>query len=36
MGEISALTGRGLHYHTREDLTEMLQDNFSIDLYIAK
>ncbi len=31
MGEISALTGRSLKYHTREDLTEMLHDNFRIN-----
>jgi malonyl-CoA O-methyltransferase len=30
MGEISALTGRSLKYHTRQDLTEMLHDNFRI------
>ncbi|MGB3212669.1 MAG: malonyl-ACP O-methyltransferase BioC [Desulforhopalus sp.] len=30
MKEISALTGRGLHYHSREHLTEMLQEYFRI------
>lgn len=30
MEEISALTGRSLKYHTRDDLTEMLHDHFRI------
>ena len=31
MGEISALTGRSLPYHSREDLTEMLHEHFRIN-----
>ena len=30
MGEISALTGRSLQYHSRDNLTEMLDDYFRI------
>ncbi len=30
MGEISALTGRGLRYHTNEDLSAMLNDHFHV------
>lgn len=30
MGEISALTGQGLHYHSREKLIGMLEDYFRI------
>ncbi len=30
MGEISALTGRSLQYHSEENLTEMLHDHFYI------
>ena len=30
MSEISALTGRSLQYYSREDLTEMLHDNFRV------